>query len=242
MSKFVTAVVAAGITTFSLADSSAAQRTSALPREKPVNTSTGRRFVSYPRWEDPVRYTLAELKNGREVPYPAAGVIRRGNVRDPQNNMVSLQGLIVDGRDRLWVLDTGTINMKPIRPFVPKLIGIDTRTNSVIKTIKFDRNAVPDTSYLNDLRIDGRAGAGGVAYITDSSAKTLALLVVDLQSGQTQRRLAGHPSVKAEPNFVAFVEGHALFKRPKPGQASHLGSGADGIAISADGTKLFWTP
>ena len=34
-------------------------------------TSTGRQFVSYPRWEDKIDFTLAELKDGKEVPVPA---------------------------------------------------------------------------------------------------------------------------------------------------------------------------
>src|SRR4051812_45812861 len=30
----------------------------------------GRVFVNYPRWEDPIQFTVAEIRNGQEVPYP----------------------------------------------------------------------------------------------------------------------------------------------------------------------------
>src|SRR4051794_6004026 len=31
---------------------------------------SGRIFVNFPRWGDPVAFTVAEIKNGRPVPYP----------------------------------------------------------------------------------------------------------------------------------------------------------------------------
>jgi len=204
-------------------------------------TSTGRRFVSYPRWEDPLTFTLAELKNGREVPYPTAGAIQNGAKSGPQKNMVSLQGLQVDAQDRLWVLDTGTINMKPVQPFVPKLICIDTKANKIARIYNFPASVVPPGGYLNDLRIDLRRGEKGIVYITDSGKKP-GMVMVDLASGKSWRRLDGHPSVKPEPGFVGFVEGHALFKRPKPGVATHMDMGVDGIAISPDGSRLYYTP
>ena len=36
---------------------------------------SGRIFVNYPKWGDPVQFTVAELVNGREVPYPDAEII-----------------------------------------------------------------------------------------------------------------------------------------------------------------------
>lgn len=216
----------------------------AFNKQMPVSvavTSTGRMFIGYPRWEDSVAFTLGEIRDGREVPYPYA-TIQRGNKQRPQENFVSLQGILVDARDRLWVLDTGTINMKPLQPFVPKLVCIDTQTNKVVRSIRFGADVAPSTAYFNDLRIDLGRGDQGTVYITDSSAKNPGIVVVDIASGRSSRRLSGHPSVRAEPGFVGVVEGRAFFKRPKPGQASHVGIGADGIAVSANGGRLFYTP
>jgi sugar lactone lactonase YvrE len=204
-------------------------------------TSTGRRFISYPRWEDPLSFTLAELKNGREVPYPASGAIQRGNTAGTKTNMVSLQGILVDPQDRLWALDTGTVNMKPVQPFVPKLICIDTKSNKISRTYTFPAGVVPPGAYLNDLRIDLRRGEKGVVYITDSG-KQPGLVMVDIASGKSWRRMSGHASVKPEPGFVGFVEGRALFKQPEPGAAQHISIGSDGIAISPDGSRFYYTP
>lgn len=44
-------------------------------------SSSGRTFVSYPRWSDVVNFTLGEIVNGKEVPYPNRALNRYGNDR-----------------------------------------------------------------------------------------------------------------------------------------------------------------
>ncbi|GBF06036.1 yellow-like protein [Deinococcus aerius] len=205
--------------------------------------SQGRIFVSYPRWEDIVPFSVAEIKSGREVPYPNTDI---NTLKIPNNydSFVGVQGLLVDGKDRLWVLDTGTINLGPIvDQRAPKLVGIDTRTNRVVKTIRFPANVVLKNTYLNDLRIDLRFGQDGVAYITDSGAKSGAgIIVVDLASGRSWRKLTGDATVKPVPGFVSFADGRALLERPQGGPAQYLSFGADSIAISPKGDDLYYAP
>ncbi len=205
--------------------------------------SQGRLFVSYPRWEDPVPYSIAELRGGRAVPYPNRALNRNPLPSDP-TRFVGVQGLIVDARDRLWVLDTGTVNLGPIiSQDAPKLVGIDTRTNQVVKTIHFPASVALKHTYLNDLRIDLRQGQGGVAYITDSGAKSgSGLIVVDLASGRSWRKLTGDPTVLPERGFVSFPDGRALFERPKGGVARTVSFAADSIAISPKGDYLYYAP
>ena len=207
-------------------------------------TSDNRIFISYPRWTDKGPVTLAELKNGVEVPYPAGGAFQLGNKKDPAHNLVSLQGLIVDSKDRLWVLDTGTVDMKPVDPFSPKLVCINTKTNKIVKIIAFPLAVAPRSTYLNDLRIDLRRGEGeGIAYITDSGERsTNGLICVDLKTGKAWRRLAGQPSVQASGDVVGMPEGEPLLKRPKPGVTQKLRMGVDGVAISPNGDYLYYTP
>lgn len=206
-------------------------------------SQTGRIFVNYPRWEDKVDFTVAEIKNGREIPYPDVN-INRLNLQNAGETFVSVQSVVVDPRDRLWLLDTGSINLMPIiSQDAVKLVGIDLKTNKIFKTIKFPPDVVLPTTYINDIRFDLRKGTGGVAYITDSAGMgPSAIIVVDLEAGTSRRLLNGHPSVTAEPNFRAFVEGKSVMQR-KPGQPPMaLGLGSDGIAISADGAKLYYCP
>jgi len=133
--------------------------------------------------------------------------------------------------------------MEPVVPNGPKLVGVDLNGNEVFQTIRFPSNVALPTTYLNDVRFDLRKGGAGVAYITDSSDKgPNGIIVVNLASGQSRRLLNDHPSTKAEPNFVPTVEGKPLMQR-KPGQPPQpLKMGSDGIAISADGDKLFYCP
>ena len=207
-------------------------------------SQSGRMFVNYPRWEDRVDFTVAEIKNGREVAFPDQNVNRLDLTR-VADTFVSVQSVVVDPKDRLWILDTGSINLMPIvSKSAPKLVCVDLQTNKIVKTIRFDASdAVLPTTYLNDIRFDLRKGAEGTAYITDSSSSgPNALIVVDLGTGQSRRVLNGHPSVSPEPLFTATVEGKDL-KQRKPGEPPmHIRLGVDGIAISADGSRIYYCP
>lgn len=45
-------------------------------------SQSGRIFVNYPRWEDKVDFTVAEIVGGREVPFPDQ-TINRLNLQNP---------------------------------------------------------------------------------------------------------------------------------------------------------------
>lgn len=202
----------------------------------------GRVFVNFPRWGDSVEYTVAEIRNGQPVAYPDAA-INQPNTTNPAQSFVSVQSVVVDPQNRLWVLDTGSINFGPTAPGGPKLVGIDLNQNRIFKTITFPQNVALPTTYLNDVRFDLRRGNAGMAFITDSSDKgPNGIIVVDLDSGRSWRRLTDHPSTKAVPNFLPSVEGQALMNRPPNQPPSPITIGADGIAISADGERLFYCP
>ncbi len=203
----------------------------------------GRVFVNYPRWGDPVAYSVAEIKDGRAVAYPD-DVLTKLNKDDPANSLVCVQSVVTDGTGRLWILDTGSINFGPVVPGAPKLVAVDLKTNRVVKKVFFPPDVCLATSYLNDVRFDLGRGAEGTAYLTDSSDKgPNGLVVVDLATGHCTRRLNDHPSTKAEPNFVATVEGKPLMARPGGGQPdAYVRIGADGIALSPDGKTLYYCP
>lgn len=232
----------------------------ALPEEKTVGTiesvasfngpmltgvtvsQGGRIFVNFPRWGDKVDYTVAEVKNGRTVPYPNAE-INRPNTSKQAESLISVQSVVVDPRDRLWLLDTGSIQFGPTSPGGPKLIGVDLKQNRIFQTILFPQNVALPTTYLNDIRFDLRRGKAGMAFITDSSDKgPNGIIVVDLASGRSWRKLNDHPSTKPVPNFLPTVEGQPLMNRPPNQPPSPIKLGSDGIAISADGKRLFYCP
>lgn len=200
---------------------------------------SGRTFLSFPRLGDKVAYTVAELKDGRASAFPSEE-LQAGNTSDPGNKLVSVQSLVVDPDDRLWLLDTGSTSFGDVPEGTAKLIAYDLGTNSFIKTIRFPRSVVFPTSYLTDVRIDLRHGTQGMAYISDSSDRgPNGIIVVDLATGRSWRKLNDHPSTKAMVNFVPNVEGRALME-DESGQPRHLKTGIDGIALSEDNSRLYY--
>ncbi|NGM12484.1 L-dopachrome tautomerase-related protein [Verrucosispora sioxanthis] len=205
---------------------------------------SGRIFVNFPRWGDEVPATVVELRDGAEVPYPDERWNRPAGDDDP-GAFVSVQSVVVDPVDRLWVLDTGSPMFQPTRPGGPKLVRIDLGSDTVAQVITFPPDVALPTTYLNDVRFDLRRGEAGLAYITDSAvAGPNGIIVVDLATGTSWRRLHDHRSTKAEPlsRFRPVVEGRPLLQRPADGPPSPLTIGADGIAISADGSRLHYCP
>jgi sugar lactone lactonase YvrE len=182
----------------------------------------GRIFVSFPRWTDQVQFSLGEItKDGGLVGFPNGdGALR------------SVQGITIDDRDRLWLLDAGT----------GKLTAYDLpRENARVKSIDLTAgDALRPGSYLNDVRVDPSRGAEGFAYISDSAAG--GVIVVDLASGAAWRRLDGATSAHASEDFVAEVEGEPLMHRPAGGgNATPMRGHTDGIALSPDGKVLYYS-
>lgn len=218
----------------------------------------GRISVNFPRWGDNVPFTVAEIKNGRAVPYPDLGLNTFGanGVRsalslertaraqnERETSLVGVQSVVVDPKDRLWLLDTGSIAFGPTAPGGPKLVCVNLETDNVERVIPFPSNVALPTTYLNDVRFDLRRGKSGVAYITDSGGGSPGgIIVVDLDSGRSYRRLNNHRSVQPEPKFVPFIEGRPLFSTPKGQFPQYLGIKSDGIALSADGSRLYYCP
>jgi len=202
----------------------------------------GRLFVNFPRWGDQVDFTVAEVIDGKTVPFPNANInaFQEGNQAD---HLVAVQSVVIDPKDRLWIVDTASIKMG--EPFAngPKLICIDLKDNQVIQAIHFPENVALKTTYLNDVRFDLNRGKAGYAFITDSSDKgPNGIIVVDLSSGESWRKLNDHPSTKADQNFVPTVEGQFLMVREpgKPEQPIKMGS--DGIAIDVNKGLLYYCP
>jgi sugar lactone lactonase YvrE len=203
----------------------------------------GRVFVCIPRsMDDRTPITVAEVRDGRTSAYPDAAINRLNRGRAGET-FVSIQSVVIDPKNRLWALDVGRVGMDPVIPEGAKLVGIDLTTNQVFKTIVFPPEVALPTSSVNDVRFDLRRGSDGVAFITDASdTGPNAIIVVDLATGESARRLHDHPSTKAEPQFLPFVEGRELRLR-LPGQSpKFISTGADGIAISSDGASLYYSP
>jgi sugar lactone lactonase YvrE len=208
----------------------------------------GRIFINFPKWGDEVPFTVSEIPGrGDAVPYPDEST-NQTDPNDPAAALVSVQSVVVDPADRLWILDTGSPMFQPTKYGGPKLVCVDLATNKVTRKILFPQDVALPTTYLNDIRFDLRRGSQGMAFITDSSQNgPNGIIVVDLDSGISRRRLHDHPSTKAEQlkTFLPIVEGRPFLEFQQPGgSVKHGGAamGADGIAISSDGRRLYYCP
>jgi sugar lactone lactonase YvrE len=213
----------------------------------------GRIFVNFPKWGDEVPFTVGEVRYSKAVAYPDEAMNQTTDTHVAAADdyyaasLVSVQSVVVDPADRLWILDTGSPMFQPTKYGGPKLVCIDLETNQVIKKVLFPQNVALPTTYLNDVRFDLRSGKEGIAYITDSAQNgPNGIIVVDLASGESWRRLNDHPSTKAEDlqTFLPIVEGRPFLVKEQENALTKLAAnmGSDGIAISATGDRLYYCP
>jgi sugar lactone lactonase YvrE len=200
-------------------------------------TADGRRFVNFPRWTDDAPISVAEvLPNGSLRAYPDAQWNEWRNARANElavgNHFVCVQSIVPDNQGNLWVVDPGAPGNEKILPGAPKLVKIDLKTDRVAKIITVPEDVALQGSYLNDIRFspDGRIG-----YITDSGTRG-AIIVVDLQTGESWRTLDGHPSTQVDKTVTVMLDGKPL-RRPDGRQPAFA---SDGIAISNDGKTLYY--
>jgi sugar lactone lactonase YvrE len=204
--------------------------------------SDGRIFINFPRWGDDVPFTVGEIREGKLVAYPDAAINKPDALR-PGETLISVQSVVVDAANRLWILDTAAPAFAEPLLGGAKLVAVDLATNKVVKTLVLPASAVLRSTYLNDVRFDLRQGKAGVAYITDSSITGPGgIIVVDLDSGEAFRRLSGHPSTSADPVFVPVVEGETMAIRRADKPPGPFRVASDGIALSADGRTLYYCP
>lgn len=98
-------------------------------------------------------------------------------------------------------------------------------------------------TYVNDMRFDFRKGPERTVYVTDSSVSGPgAIIVMDIASGHAVRRLSGAKATSADPDFVPVVEGVQVLGQGPDGKRKPVTVASDGIALSADGKTLYFSP
>lgn len=216
--------------------------------------SDGTVFTTFPRGNE--TYTLAVFTSPTtEAPWPNEEWNTPpafANETNPGYSVATekfllIQSVVVDGLDRVWALDTGRPEVDgsyllAAVPGGPKLVGFYLNGTN-FATYTFPANVVYADSSINDVRFDLRGP--GYAYITDSSPNRPGLVVLNLATGESWRHLDGHASVSPDTSFVPVFDGVPFYLYPvtTPYAVNNFGLyAADGIALSADGEYLYFSP
>ncbi|MFD1676449.1 L-dopachrome tautomerase-related protein [Alicyclobacillus fodiniaquatilis] len=200
----------------------------------------GNTYVSVPRWADGIPATMNRIviKNGKPLleAFPSWDWNRPGKVTVLQ----SVLGYEIDERNRMWILDQGKIAYSPSPDGSQKLIIWDLNTNQLLETITIPNEIAPyRTSFLNDLVVDNQHG---FVYITDSGngwpdhPLDGGIIVYNMKTKKFRRVLDKHFSTQNFPGFNFDIDNQTVF-RHKP-----IRIGADGIALSADRSTLYYCP
>ncbi len=197
-------------------------------------SSQGRIFISFPRWQGNPAYSVVEvMPDGMQRPFPDTEWNLWGKPEEgrPDAHFISAQGMFIDSNDTLWILDSAYVNLKSVWPKGAKLVGIDLATNKVTNILVFDDSVIRHDSYLRKVCVDRWKN---VAYVSDAGSG--AIIVANLENGQSRRLLADTPSTKAEPGFVMKIDGKELLDEHGEPLQYHV----DGLALDPDGSFLYY--
>jgi len=184
----------------------------------------GRIFVCFPRWSRQVPISVGEIVDGVVKPFPDQDWNSWIDEEPATNKFVCVQSVVVDDDDYLWILDPASPYLQGVVGEGARIYKFELKGNSLIRTYSIPSSAAPQKSYLNDIRVDTMSDT---AYITESGLG--AIIVVDLESGNSYRRLDHHFSTKAEVGRIT-VEGIPVESKIH----------ADGISLSPDRKYLYY--
>jgi sugar lactone lactonase YvrE len=192
----------------------------------------GRMLVNYPRWSPIYQYAVVQTQGlTGKLPYPDISTNQWQTGQPGLNKWVCVQSVYFDDNGQLWILDPAAPMMKTIQGGGAKLVKMNKSTNTIERTYSF-MSIVPDTAYVNDVRIDVQRQ---FAYLTES--KGGGIIVVDLNSGQMRRVLDTHYSTKSDPTYRYIIDGKELTKEGRPVKMN-----SDGIALTPDREWLYYKP
>lgn len=196
-------------------------------------------YLTYPRnFENGTNAVTIATSFDGEDPWPSAEIQNCQPGQNVSECFINVQNLVLDAHGQLWVLDSG-IPYKKTAPAVTggaKIMQFDSATKELVKTYLFPDDILSSGTNLNDLRINNTAGTGGFAFLTDASVKG-GILALDLATGGVVKRLAGQPSVMADPGYVGSYNGEPIYCWNGTAK-SFCTTSSDGIALQ--GGQVWW--
>lgn len=176
----------------------------------------GRIFFTVHPEARPKGNKLLEYVAGAAIPYPSGAA--QAELFD------TVLGLSIDSSNRLWTIDHGNHGMR-----AAKIIGIDLDSGKILREQSFDKSIAPTGSFLQDLQV---SSDGRTIVIADASfwRKSPAIIVYDVETGQSRRVLESHESVSAQQFMIRSGDKDMEFM----GGIVALRGGIDGIALGPE--------
>ena len=142
--------------------------------------------------------------------------------------------LLLDARDRRWMLDTGRTGPGTGQPQLLVYADASTDAPRLLRRHRFPASvADPATSFLNDLTLDETRGIAFIANSANPShGKNASVIVYDYLADESWVALSGIAAVEADEGLQMQVNGRDLVPNPV--------AGADGITLC--GETVFFTP
>ncbi|MGH6634832.1 MAG: L-dopachrome tautomerase-related protein [Gammaproteobacteria bacterium] len=195
-------------------------------------TFDGRVIISLHQFYGPA-YSVAELgEDGSLKPFPNTQFndrIERTHLR-----LDSVLGIRSDSEGIVWMLDNGLRSQ-----VVPKLVGWDSKHDTLYRVIELPPPATPPDAFVNDFAIDPKRNA---IYIADPAGGSDAgLIIVDLKTNRTRRVLQGHHSVIPEPVDL-IIDGRPVQIKKEDGTIHRPRLGVNPITIDTKNEWVYFGP
>lgn len=187
----------------------------------PAVTPDGTVYVSMHPFDNPEYKIMRIEKDGVVTPYPTARLSK---------HYEAVIGIQATQDSTLWWLDMGSETVSP------KLVGWNTRSNTLKAVHVIPREASVANSFHQDFAIDEKRGK---AFIADMSRGNLidvsepAIVVIDLKTGTTRRILQGHATFQPG-DTVLTAEGKAMQMSDDSGKPHDIKLGLNPIAIDPE--------
>ncbi|MEM0966446.1 MAG: L-dopachrome tautomerase-related protein [Verrucomicrobiota bacterium] len=178
---------------------------------------------------DNPEFSVMRLENGAAVPYPSEAMSR---------DFGSVIGIQATQDGSVWMLDMGSEDLSP------KLVGWDSETDQLKAVYTVPREARVPNSFLQDFAIDEKRQK---AFLADMSrgglidASEPAIVVIDLQTGDTRRVLSGDPVFQPSETPI-IAEGKEMQMRDTDGTVHPIKLGLNPIAIDPENEWIYFGP